>query len=342
MPNTAEVIEFEKKEIAAFDPFRSQLADLRKGNEKAVFDYRDPKGNKEARSHIYKLRQTKAAVEKVRKDKKAASLEYGRNVDSQAKEIVTEIEGMISVHETPLKEIEEQEAARIAAHKERIASLDEYKQYESHTAAELSALLAQAEAFTIDDSLEEFKAEAALMKDEALANIKKLLEARQKYEDEQAELERLRQAEAERAQKEREAQIRKDAEESARKEAEAKAAQVERDRQLEVERANREKAEAESKYLREKQEAEDRAKAAAEQAEKDRVAAIEAERARIAAEQEKERQEAEKKAANKKHRQKLNREALEDLAAIGFSEEQGKELIEAVVRGQVRNISVNY
>lgn len=342
MSNTAEVIEFSNQEIAAFNEFRSQLAELRQSNDKAVFDYRDPKGNKEARSHIYKLRQTKSAVERVRKEQKAASLEYGRKVDAQAKEIAGEIEAMIGVHEAPLKEIEQQEAARIAAHKERIASLELYRDCEEPTAAELSALLSDVEAFAVDDSLEEFKAEAALMKDDALANIKKLLEARQKYEAEQEELERLRQAEAERAQKEREEQIRREAEEAARKEAEAKAAQVERDRQLELERANREKAEAESKYLREKQEAEERAKAAAEKAEQDRLAAIEAERARIEAEQEKERQEAERKAANKKHRQKINREALEDLEAVGISEEQGKHLIEAIVRGQVRNISVNY
>lgn len=342
MTNTAEVIEFNKQEIAAFSEFRSQLAKLRDDNEKAVFDYADPKGNKEARSHIYKLRQTKAAVERVRKEQKAASLEFGRKVDAQAKEIAVEIDGMIGLHEAPLKEIEEREAARIAAHKERIESLGAYKDYGDPTAAELSALLASAEAFEIDDSLEEFKAEAALAKDDALENIKRLLAARQKYEAEQAELERLRQAEAERAQKEREEQIRKEAEEAARKQAEAKAAAVERERQLEIERANREKAEAEARYLREKQEAEERAKAAAAKAEQDKQAAIEAERQRIEAEAERERQEAERKAANKRHRQKINREALEDLVEFGLSEDQGKQLIETIVRGQVRNVSVNY
>lgn len=343
MSSTAEIIEFNKAEIAAFNEFRNQLSELRHNNEKAVFDYADPKGNKEARSHIYKLRKTKSAVEKVRKEQKAASLEYGRKVDAQAKEIAGEIDSMISVHEKPLKEIEEKESARIQAHKDRIESLNEYKAVGSGAESSVyRELLAAVDGFVIDDSLEEFKAEAALRKEEAASYLRKYLAEREQYEAEQAELNRLRKEAEERAQKDREEQIRKEAAERAKKEAEEKAAAAERERQYELERANREKAEAEARHLREKQEAEDRAKAAAEQAERDRLAAIEAERQRIEAEQERERQEAERKAANKKHRQKINREALEDLGAIGIGEEQGKQLIEAIVRGQVRNISVNY
>ena len=70
MSQSAEVIQFNKNEIAAFSEFRSQLATLKHDNSKAVFNYADPKGNKEARSHIYKLRQTKSAVDKVRKEQK--------------------------------------------------------------------------------------------------------------------------------------------------------------------------------------------------------------------------------------------------------------------------------
>ena len=70
MSQSAEVIQFNKNEIAAFSEFRSQLATLKHDNSKAVFNYADPKGNKEARSHIYKLRQTKSGVDKVRKEQK--------------------------------------------------------------------------------------------------------------------------------------------------------------------------------------------------------------------------------------------------------------------------------
>ena len=70
--------------IAVYDEFRGQLSELRDANAKTVFDYEDPKGNKDARSHVYKLRQTKSAVEMARKEEKAESLAYGRRVDEQA------------------------------------------------------------------------------------------------------------------------------------------------------------------------------------------------------------------------------------------------------------------
>lgn len=68
------LIEKDVTTIVAYDPFRAQLAQLKEGNAKAVFNYRDPIGNKEARSHVYKLRQTKSAVDKVRKAEKEARI----------------------------------------------------------------------------------------------------------------------------------------------------------------------------------------------------------------------------------------------------------------------------
>ena len=107
-----EFIPASDKPIACYSEFRAQLAQLKADNEAAVFDYADPAGNKEARSHIHKLRRTKTAVDAARKAEKDASLQYGRRVDSEAKEIITQIEDMIAVHESPIKEIEEREAAR--------------------------------------------------------------------------------------------------------------------------------------------------------------------------------------------------------------------------------------
>ena len=97
------------QEIVAYNEFRGQLAELKANNAALVFDYANPLGNKAARSHVYKLRQTKAAVDKVRKAEKEASLERGRKVDAEAKEIMSEIEAMIDIHQKPLDEIEERE-----------------------------------------------------------------------------------------------------------------------------------------------------------------------------------------------------------------------------------------
>jgi len=57
--------------VAAYTPFYAKLAALEKENSELVFSYEDPRGNKEARSHVYKLRQTKGALERKRKEAKA-------------------------------------------------------------------------------------------------------------------------------------------------------------------------------------------------------------------------------------------------------------------------------
>lgn len=62
-----EIINSSLGDVNVFNEFRSSLSKLKIDNQAAVFDYESIKGNKEARSHIYKLRQTKSAVEKSRK-----------------------------------------------------------------------------------------------------------------------------------------------------------------------------------------------------------------------------------------------------------------------------------
>lgn len=339
MGQSAQIIEFNKNEITAFNEFRSQLAELRQNNEKAVFDYKSPKGNKEARSHIYKLRQTKSAVDKVRKEQKAEALEYGRKVDSQAKEIASEIEGMIAVHEQPLKEIEQREAARIQTHKDRIETLTLYRQAEDAMGAEeIAAAMASVEAFVIDDSLEEFKAEAALVKDEAMAQLKKMLAAQKKYEAEQAELVRLREQAADQERKDREAKIAQEARERAEHEARARAEQeqkareqADRDRQLELERAKREKLEAEQRARESEERSKREAQESIERAERDRQAKIEAEK-----------KEAEQRERNRAHKAKVNNEIVAALVEGGMSQTAAKQAVTLIAKRSIPHVAISY
>jgi len=99
-------------------------------------------------------------------------------------------------------------------------------------------------------------------------------------------------------------------------------------------------------------------KKAKEDAEKAAQAAIEAERERIRQEAELVRRETEKREANKKHRAKINNEALNSIADILTSSiepnrsvlypakpeliEAAKLLVEAIAKGEVPNVSINY
>lgn len=250
-------------EVAVYNPFRQQLAEIKQHNFKLVFDYADPKGNKEARSHVYKLRQTKAAIEKARKAEKAASLEYGRKVDAEAQELVAEVEEMIEVHDKPLREHEAAEETRQAAIRQRIANMTITADFIiDKSAADLKARRDEIAAVEVDESFGEFSDEAMAARLVAIDYLAGAIINAGRREAEAAELQRLRdEAEARRIDDER-------------KIAEAAAAQAEKDH---TERVAAEKKAAE----------EEAARVAAEEAarlEREREAAAEAERKRVEAE----------------------------------------------------------
>jgi len=325
-------IESAESNIAAFEPFRAQLSELRQHNESVVFNYTDPKGNKEARSHIYKLRRTKTAVDQARKDAGKDALDYKRRVDTEGKEIIAEIETMIAVHQAPLDEIEQREKDRVENIHRKIGEIAEVAMVVGGMhSSQMQEKLETLELIAIDDSFCEFKQEALEAKDKYCSDLRALIAEAKRLEAERAELERLQAAEIERQRQEREAQIAREAEERATRQAEELAAKKEREHQAAIERAEREKAEAEAA-----------AKQAKADAERRQAEAVEAERQRIASEQAAADAAAEKKAANKRHQAKINREALADLVALGHTEDQAKALIEAIVRGQIRNVQINY
>jgi colicin import membrane protein len=329
--------------LAVYNPFRAQLIEFKEFNSKLVFDYEDPKGNKDARSHVYKLRQSKAAVEKARKEEKAASLEYGRRVDAEAKEIIAEIEAMIEVHQKHLDEIEQREQARIDGIKSRInAFVVATEGLESLDSGAIHERLTQVKGVALDDSFAEFLAEAGQVKDMATKKLEAAHALAMKREADAAELERLRKEAAEREQKERDERLQREAAERAKAEAEAKA-QAEREaleRKAREEKEAAEKRELELKLQAEKAE---REKLEAEQrAEREKQEAIEAERLRIQREAEAKAAEEAKREADKKHQAKIHGEIIAALAVCGISEDAAKAAIVAIRKGEVPHVRIIY
>lgn len=331
-------------EITVYSEFRSQLAELKALNGSVVFDYQDPAGNKEARSHIYKLRKTKSAVDAARKAEKAASLEYGRQVDAQAKDIIGEIETMISVHQTPLDEIEAREKERQSAHEARIATMRELatESNEHFTAAQLIQRLDELSSYKLGAHWQEYEIEAARVKEAGAESLGLQIERQQKREADQADLEKLRREQEARDQAERDAIIAKEAEERATRAAEERAqrereeadrkAQAERDAaerreqglRFAAEKAEREKAEAELRAQRALQEARERAEREAK------------------AEAEKETAEAEKREANKRHAAQVHGAAVNAMVASGIAEDCAKAVVALIAQRKIPNIKVTY
>lgn len=354
-----EILDAPKSAVAQYQPFYAQLAQLEKDNAALAFDYESKKGNKEARSHVNTLRLTKGALERTRKEAKEESLRIGRAVDAEAKEINARIEAMITVHQTKLGEIEKRETDRVEALKMRLEEITIWG-FGDVTAEQIKVNVVSLEKLAIDDSWQEFAADAAKAKDARLAQLRAGLAAREQHEAEQAELARLRAEAVERAQRERDEAIAKAAaeraadealarikaeEEKARRaieEAELKAKQEreaaerrELELKLQAEQAERRRVEAEQKAIRDAEEA-----AARAEAEKQR--AIQAERDRQAAAAKAEADAQAKREANKAHRAKINNAALAAFVDGGIAEEIAKECIKLIASGKVPNVQINY
>jgi hypothetical protein len=353
-----EVLDAPKSAVAEYQPFYAQLAKLEEDNASLVFDYESKKGNKEARSHVNTLRLTKGALERTRKAAKAESLRIGRAVDAEAEQIEARIEAMILVHQEKIDEIERRENDRVAALEKRLSTLGLIES--DLTAEEYRAKIAEVEAVAIDDSWQEFIADAAKLKDSMMVAYRARLADREKYDAEQLELKRLREEAAARAQKDRDDAIAKAAAEKARADAAALAEQEAAKARQAIEHAElkakqeREAAErrelelklqaeqAECRRIEAEQKAEQDKKDAAARAETEKQRAIQAEKDRVAAQLRAEAEEKTKREANLAHRKKINQAALSALVAGGISDECAKECIKLIVMGKVPAVQINY
>ena len=316
-----------------------------------VPDVTTKKGRDAIASQAYKVSKSKTAVDNHGKDLVAGIKAQAAVIDRDRKAWRDQCDALRDEIRKPLDDWEQAEKDRVAKHQAVIRAIhslhdENILNKESH---EVKGYIFDLENMEIGSSFEEFEQEAKIAKLETLEKLRTTLAAREKYEAEQAELERLRQAEIERQQKERDEAIARQAAENARIEAEKKAqAEREQAEKLARESAEREarlKAEHEAAILREeklKQQAIEQAK----QAETQKQQAIEAERLRIEAEQAakiKADQEAEAaRLANKEHMRSINREILNKFCEIGLDEGQAKAVITAIANNQVPHVSVKY
>ncbi len=180
--------------------------------------------------------------------------------------------------------------------------------------------------------------EAAAMAAQIEADHEIALLMNEKFDrDREDERRRLEQERAE-----REARIAQEAADKARREAEENAARekAETERKaaeamLAVERAEAQRKEAEANAERIKQEAAEREAKAAEEA-------AAAERHRIELLAKAREAEEKKREQDRQRRAVVQNEALQDLIAIGIDAESGKKIVSAIVKGQIRNVSIRY
>ncbi|WP_049082916.1 hypothetical protein [Acinetobacter nosocomialis] len=297
-----------------------------------VPDVSTKKGRDAIGSLALKISKSKTLIEKCGKELVAEQKAQIKVIDDDRISIVKKFDLLRDEVLAPRDAWEQAEKDRVAKHSQFISNIKVmYGLCFDLPSLEIKKAIDSLESLVVDSSLDEYEQEAKLAKFETIEALRTALVAREKHEAEQAELERLRQAEILRQQQEREAQIAREAAEKATREAEEKA-------RFEAERVQREKAEAEQR--------EARLKAEKEAAELRAQHAAEAERKRIEAEQavklEAERQAEEARQANQAHRKKICNEALKGLLALGIDEAKGKEILQAINKGLVPHVSINF
>lgn len=336
---------------------------------KHVPDVSTKKGRDEIGSIAMKVSKSKTLISKLGKELVADEKARIKLVDSDRIQAEKELDALRDEILAPRSAWEQAEKDRVAKCHEFINEITEVTKPEfiNNSAWQLKSYIETLEGLKIDSRFMEFADQAKIAKFETLETLRTALANREKYEAEQAELERLRQAEQARLQREHEERIACEAAEKATREAEEKA-------RFESERVQREKAESEQRearlvaekeaaMLREQQAKEfaenqarqaeidkaianERAVQALKQAEHNKNLAIQAEREKIerqAIEQaEMKKKEQEAREANKAHKKQVCDSILSELDKIGISEQLGQALIKAIYANKIPSISIEF
>ncbi|RMV44422.1 hypothetical protein [Pseudomonas syringae group genomosp. 3] len=326
-----------------------------------VPDLTTRKGRDRIASLAAKVSKSKTAVEKPGRDYLKRLKEMPKVVETELREFVTKMDALRDATRQPLTDWEEANDKRIDAHNDGIQRIKDLAVFaETPSAANIAQIIADLELVEINDSWEEFLAEAAQAKDRSLATLRTLLADRTKHEAELAEIAKFNAEKAEREQRERDAEIARQAVERAQREAEQKA-QAEREAAARREQELKDQAERQSLQIKLQEEQAERQKL---QAEQDRIAGMQrAEQERLAAEQrqaeaverarlaEVKRQEDAKaeelrrqkaREDDKAHKASINRAALEAFIAGGMPEDCARQAVTLIAQRKIPNISIQY
>lgn len=322
MSETTDLVVIEKANAMTVFKSADQIEDILQKVEREVMsfvpDVTTAKGRKEIASLAYKVAQTKTYLDGLGKDLVAELKEIPKLIDANRKTVRDRLDELKEKARQPLTDYEVEQ--------ERIKQEEEAKRAAEELAKKIEA----------DHEM------ALLMND---ASDRELAEKK-------AEQERQRIAHEE--------EIKRQAEERAKREAEEKAAAEIAAAKKREEEAIAAKAKAELLAKQEKEKAERDAKEALERAEREKQEAIEAERKKAQDEADRIRREAEAKEAarlaeekrikdeedrraqDKAHRKEVNNKILADLIKAGASEDVAKNIITAIVKGEVFATRITY
>lgn len=343
----SEIAEKVINEIVEFNEFDAQLAEFKSKYDDVVYDLTVPEEEKQARSDRLTIGKVIASLDRKHKELKAPLKARTDLIDGERKRIKDDllnvqekIKSQIQQHEDAIRE----HAEKLQSMVEEIRAFTEFDPYQVLPIAseQVQERLDAVNQVVVDDSYEDRKADATLAQVDAIKRLEALLAERLKYEEEQAELERLRKEAEERKRQEEHEQIRKEAEARAKAEAE-KALEDEKRKVAEAEERGRQQAIAakESAERAEKEAAlmaEKAAQEAWEKADREFKDALAKEAAKV----EQQRQADEAKKSKQAHRNKIHKEAKQSFIDAGYTDEQATKIVTLIKDGNIQHITISY
>jgi len=315
-----------------------------------VPDVETSKGRKEIASMANKIARSKTLLDEVGKNLVADWKAKAKVVDDSRKKMRDTLDQLKEITRAPLTEWEQAERDRIEKYEVGLKELIALQTIEhGATVEQIQGVIGKLDSFSIGDDWVDLKERATAAHTYALQNAHSRLEQRKEYDEQQIEIQRLREQEAKRLAEQAEQQARAKAAEEAKVQAEQNARRA-------IERAEAEKHAA----IEAQKRAEERARMAEQNAKAEAEAAIkrEAEQKAFAEREAKQRAEAQLKyeaqkkaeqAAEKKRREELkknlDRRIAEAAEAIGRfmvendSGQQGfKDFVEAIIAGDIPHL----
>jgi hypothetical protein len=340
IPERTELVALFKTE-GGLDPLIARIeAEVRSH----VPDVTTKKGRDAIASLAYKVARSKTTLDDAGKMLTDEQRKQIAVVDAARRAMRDRLDALKDEARKPLDAWETAEQERVAALKARMVRLRDAAPPEE-TPEAFAALIARVEATAIDDTWQEFTAEAAQVKDATLKRLRDAAdlirlraEAAARAEADRIAAERAAEAERQRLAAEAEAQRKADEE---RREAE-RAAQIERDRQEAAARAAREVEERaaeqaeKDRQVAAAREAELQRQLDAQKAETERAA--QAERDRLAEQQRAAQEAEERRAADVAHRARIRKEIIAAIETCGGAGIVASLVADAILEGKVPHV----
>jgi colicin import membrane protein len=310
-------------------------------NEAAKLDISTETGRKAYASLAYAVARSKTYIDDSGKSLGEDLRDKLNAINDDRKKARERLDALKIEVRKPLTDLEKAEDERKAGHEDAIKEIAEAGTFTTQNWQTLGAHPIRERISEIErDSRkwEEFEVRAAGVKALSLHQMGVALKQAEKAEVEAAELARLRCEAAERAIQERETAAAKAAKEKAEQASEAERQRLENERLQAEARAKQ----AEAQRIAAEQIAERRAREAAEEAERDKQAAVEAERQRVFFQEKAEKEKADARARNKAHILKVDNEVLGAITALDIPMDRAQDLIIAIRKGDIPHITINY